>query len=105
MRWSVRSEDDLSAVWDDCIEGVKELLLDRVFSSNKLNVIHEENFVSAKPLFQLNRLFLLDGGHDVVGELFAGDVGKSCLRVLTKDVVANGLHKMGFTDSNATIKE
>ena len=54
---------------------------------------------------ELHVAVLLDGGDQLVGEVFAGDVHQPHLRILLLHIVADGVHQVGHAQTHAPVDE
>jgi hypothetical protein len=70
----VAGEHDLVASRVQGVERVEELFLGALLAGNKLDVIHQENVVTAVSVAEVLRCLVADGVDEVVGELLRGDV-------------------------------
>jgi len=72
---------------------------------DELNIVHHEDIHVAETVAELGVAVLLDGGDQLVGEVFAGDVEQPLFRVLLLHIVADGVHQVGLAQAHAAMDE
>ena len=88
----------------EVIKRVKELVLCFFFASDKLHVIDDED-VNVAVLLGKTLFFEADVVEEFVDERFSCRVENARFWLLADDFVADGLHKVGFTEASATVEE
>src|SRR5690606_27209512 len=89
VRWAIGGEDDLCRLFHEGVEGVKKLLLNRVFAGDELDVIEEEDVGVSIFLFEVEGGLGFNGVDDLIGEFLAGAVNDAGLGVLMENIVAD----------------
>lgn len=87
------------------VEGVEKFLLGAVFAGDKLDIVKKED--GGRTVFFLKPVggFIPDGVYDFIGEFFAGAVNDARGGVFFKNVLADGLHEVGFSETDPAIEE
>jgi len=84
---------------------VEEFLLRAVFAGEELDVVDEEDVDLAVAFAEPGEFAVLDGADVVVGELLGGDVENLEVLFVFLDEVADGLHQVGFAETDAAVEE
>ena len=100
--FAVGSENNLFAIEMKCVEGMKKFLLNVFFAGNKLDIVNKDTIKLT--IFGLKLIHALgaEGGNKVIAEGFGGKVADVVLRMEAEKLVADGLHEVGFADTDTT---
>ena len=82
---------------------MKEFYLCLFFAFQKLDIVDNEAVDIAVFLTEGLGVFILDRINDFVSKFFAGGVKYLHTGVVLLDAVADGMHKMGFAQTNTAI--
>lgn len=102
---AIAGEDDLFGAVEECVEGVEEFFLGAFFAGEELDVIDEEGIGLAEAFAEFGQFSVLDGGDELVGELFGGDVNDAGAGVFLEHAVADGVHEVGFAEADGAVDE
>src|SRR3984957_6726862 len=84
---------------------MEELFLSALFLSQELDVIYQQYVHIAELVAEAGHFVIAQRVDHIVGELLAGYVADSQLRLPLAHLVANGLHQMGLAHTDAAIEE
>ncbi len=102
---AVASKDDLLVALVQRVEGVEELLLDALFSRQKLDVVNEQQVGLAVFLAESGYLVVLDAVNIFVGEFLRSNENDARALFVTGDELADGMEQMSLAQSDTAVKE
>ena len=102
---TVAGDDDLTVGVMQRIEGVEELLLGALLAGEELDVVDQQQIDAAETVAEAHHLVVLDGVDHLVGELFGGEIDDGAVGLAQLDLMADGLHEVGFAHAHAAVEE
>ncbi len=105
FRRLVGTDDDLLFCIVKAVEGVKKLLLGAFLVGQKMNVVDEKDIYVPELLLEFMGLVVLDGQDKFVDEFFGAHIGNFCSLYVAEDVIADGVHEMGFPQADTAPEE
>src|SRR5258707_15333926 len=105
LRWAVRRDDDLLVDLMQRVEGVEELFFRAVLAGQELHVVDEQHVDRAVLVAELSHAGGSDRGDDLVGELLGREVDDSLARKSVMNLVADGVHEVGFAEAHASVEK
>src|ERR1051325_7647562 len=87
------------------VEGVKKFLLRPFFTTEKLDVVDQKKVGLPVTLAELDQITVLDRVDELVDEQLTRDINHLHVFPFRPDELANGLHQMGLTQTNAAVVE
>ena len=104
---SVGGQHDLAAGLVEVVEGMEKLLLGLLFAGDELHVIHQQKVRLAVFFTHFGGLVGagLDGGHQLVGQIVALDVGDLGPGVVFLDDVGDGVDQVGLAKAGVPVNE
>ena len=87
------------------VEGVEEFLLRGILSGDKLNIVDQKNVAAA--VFFVEFIHFVPGKalDHLVGEFIALDINYVDIRFFSPDLVDNGVHQVGLSQSARSVYE
>ena len=82
---------------------MEEFFLCLNFFSQELYIIYHKQINVAIFLTESFSGVITNGINQLIGEFFTGNIKNSFGRIVFENLMANGMHQMGFTQANATI--
>ena len=104
-RCAISRDDDLLIGIHERVECVEELFLRAVFARDELHVVDHQHINGAEELFEVHHLALAQRSDEAVHELLGREVEHIRLWLAGAEVVRDGMHQVGLTQADATIKE
>ena len=101
----VCGNDYLTSFFNQGVKGIKELFLGSVFAAHKLNVIHHQNVNRTELFLKCGRIFVTQRSDKLVHKLFCREINDVAARILLFDMPCNGVHQVGFAQTDAGIQE
>jgi hypothetical protein len=87
------------------VEDVEELFLRAVLAGDELDVVHEQHVGVAILLPERGQAIEPDGVDHLVEEAIRGDVGQLEMAIAGLDVVADRVHEVRFSETDAAVDE
>jgi hypothetical protein len=87
------------------IESVEKLGLCALFADNELDVVHQQDVDAAIALAEFQDPIVPNRVDHFVHEAFGGDVRQLESRAVREDVVTDGVHQMGFSQTHAAVEK
>ncbi len=84
---------------------MKELLFRAVLTGEELHVVDEQNVDRAVFVPELSHARGRDRADDLVRELFRREVDDPLAREAVVNLVADGVHEVGFAESHASVEK
>ncbi len=84
---------------------MEELFLGRVLARDELNVVDHEDVNRTEHLFEVDHLAVFERGDEAIHELLSREIHHVHFGRTAADFMGNGVHQVGFTQTNATIEE
>ena len=101
----VAGEDDLFAPFEERIERVEKFLLGALLAGKKLDVVDKKDVGLTVTAAEFDQGIGLDGVDELVGKGLAAHVGHLGSAAGGGQMMADGLQKMRFTQTDATMNE
>src|SRR5207244_13211017 len=105
LRDLVGGEDDLSALVVERVEGVEELLLGTLATSQQLHVVEDENVDLPEALLELPHAVASQRRDEVVHERLGGQVGDAREQVALEDLMPDRVGEMCLAETDAAVDE
>src|SRR4030095_281765 len=88
-----------------CVERMKKFLLRSLFATEKLNVVNQKKIGLAITLAEFDQITVLDRVDELVDEQLTRGVDHLHVFLFRPDELADGLHEMGLTQTDAAVNE
>ena len=102
---TVGGKDDLLMIAVQSVEGMEKFLLGGFLTGDELDIVDEENIRLAVFFTESGVLPTGDGFDQLIGEILAVDVDGVQTRGALKELVGDGVHQMGLTQTGGTVQK
>ena len=82
---------------------MEEFFLDTFFSSDELNVVHQQHIRFSVLLSEIGSGMELDGFDHFIGKILTFDIDHVIFGMIFSDIVADRVKQMGFSQSGVTV--
>ena len=97
--------DDLLARAVQGVERVEKLFLRGIAAGDKLNIVQHQHIDVAETVAKFHVFVVLDGGDQLVGKHFAGQVEHTHVRKMFLNEMADGVHQVRLSQTDAAVEE
>ena len=101
----VGGNDNLPAFFDQGVEGVEKFFLSRVFAAHELYVVHHQHVNRTELFLESGGVLVAQGADEFVHEFFRRQVDNVLFRAALLDMPGDGMHQMGFAQTDAGIQK